>query len=90
MHDTLLHRESLLVVASSDTENIAFEFWADGISRDFLAHAAVHKDAELALIVNFDEFLSAIGGIGDVELHLDAVELSSRCCVCFALGFAVP
>ncbi len=80
MHDPLLHRKPLLVVAAGDAENITFEFWADRISGNFLAHAAVHEDAELALIINFDKLLGAIGGVGDVELHLDADEPSSRCC----------
>ena len=71
VHDTLFHGETLLVVAPCDLEDIAFEFGANAIAGDFLAHAAVHEDAEAALLVDFDEFLSAIGGIGDVELHLD-------------------
>ena len=74
MHDALLHGETLLVVPARDAENVAFEFWADGVAGDFLAHAAVHEDAEFALIVDFDEFLGAVGGEGNVELHLDGGE----------------
>jgi len=71
MHDTLLHREPLLVVATSDLEDVALELGANGVACYFLAHAAVHEDAEFALIFNFNKLLGTIGGVGDVELHLD-------------------
>ena len=71
MHNTLLHGEALLVVAASDSEDVALELVADAVARDFLTHAAVHKDAELALIFDLDQLLGAIVGVGDVELHLD-------------------
>jgi hypothetical protein len=71
VHDTLLHRETLLVVASGDLEDVALELVADAVARDFVTHAAVHEDAELALIFDLDQLLGAIVGVGDVELHLD-------------------
>lgn len=71
MHDTLLHGKPLLVVATGDFENVAFELGTDRVSGDFLAHAAVHENAEAAVIVDFDELLGAVGGEGDVELHVD-------------------
>ena len=43
-----------------------------------MAHASVHEDAESALVFDFDEFLGAIGGVGDVELHLDGGVVASR------------
>ena len=60
MHDSLLHRESLLVVAAGDAEDVAFELVADAVAGDFGAHAAVHEDTELALIFDFDQLLRAI------------------------------
>jgi len=45
MHDTLLHGEALLVVAAGDLEDVALEFVADGIARDFSTHSPVHEDA---------------------------------------------
>ncbi len=60
MHDPLFHGEALLVVASSDAEDVTFEFGSNGVSGNFLAHAAVHEDAELALIVDFDELLRPV------------------------------
>lgn len=71
VHDTLLHRETLLVVAAGDPEDVALELVADAVARDFLSHTALHEDAELALIFDLDQFLGSIVGVGDVELHLD-------------------
>lgn len=71
VHDTLLHGEPLLVVAAGDAKDVAFEFRTDGVAGDFLAHAAVHEDAEAALVFDLNELLSAISWVGDVELHLD-------------------
>jgi len=81
VHDTLLHRETLLVVPAGNPEDVALELVADAVSRDLLAHATVHEDAELALIFDLDQFLSAIVGVGDVELHLDCgvVTASGSC-----------
>lgn len=79
MHDTLLHWEALLVVAAGDSEDVALEFLANTVTWDFLTHAAVHEDTELALIFDFDQLLRAVGRVGDVELHLDSM-LSRRCC----------
>jgi len=70
VHDTLLHGEALLVVAAGDLEDVALELVAHGVARDFLTHAAVHEDAELALIFNINELLGPVGRVGDVQLHL--------------------
>lgn len=74
MHDTLLHWKPLLIVAASNFEDVAFELGTDAVTWDFLAHAAVHEDAEFAIVFDFDELLCAIGGEGDVKLHLDGWE----------------
>lgn len=63
VHDTLLHGESLLVVATSDAENVALEFVTDRVTGDFVAHAALHEDTKTALIVDLDHLLGAIGGV---------------------------
>lgn len=54
VHDTLLHWKTLLVVASCDAKDVAGEFRPHAVPGDFGAHAAVHEDAELALIFDFD------------------------------------
>ena len=71
MHDALLHGEALLVVAAGDFEDVAFELGGDAVAGDFLAHALVHEAAEFAVVFDFDELLGAVGGVGEVELHLD-------------------
>ena len=78
MHDTLLHRKPLFIVAAGNFEDVAFEFRAHAVALDFLSHAAVHEDAEFAVVFDFDELLGAIGGVGDVELHLDGGVIASR------------
>jgi len=77
VHDTLLHRKTLLVVAASDLEDVALELVADAVARHFLTHAAVHEDTQLALIFHLDQLLRAVGWEGNIELHLDW--MPSRC-----------
>ena len=60
MHDTLLHREALLVVAAGDLEDVALELVADAVGGHLLAHPAVDEDAELALIVDVDQLLRPV------------------------------
>lgn len=58
--DTLLHWETLLVVAAGDLEDVALEFVADAVAWDFSAHLLVHEDAEFLLIVDVDQLLGAV------------------------------
>jgi hypothetical protein len=81
VHDTLLHREALLVVAAGDAEDVALELVADAVAGNLVSHAALHEDAELALVFDLDELLGAIVGVRDVELHLDGgVAMTVVCC----------
>ncbi len=91
VHDALLHGEPLLVVAARDLEDVAFEFGAQVVAGDLLAHAAVHEHAEFALIFDFDQLLRAVGGVGDVELHLDGggnVKMWVSCLECEVVDLA--
>jgi hypothetical protein len=63
VHDTLLHGETLLVVAAGNLEDVALEFITNRVTRDFLTHAALHEDTETALIFDLDQLLGAIGGV---------------------------
>jgi hypothetical protein len=67
MHNTLLHRETLLVVATSDLEDVILKLRTNRVTGDFLSHSFVHKDTETAVIVDFDQLLGAIGGIARKE-----------------------
>jgi len=63
VHDSLLHWETLLIVATSDLEDVALELITDRITGDFLAHSLVYEDSEFALIFDLDEFLGPIGRV---------------------------
>ena len=71
MHDTLLHGEALLIVATGNFEDVASELRADAVGGNFGAHTAVHEDAKLTLIFDLYQFLRTIGWVGNVELHLN-------------------
>jgi hypothetical protein len=45
VHDTLLHWETLLVVATGDSEDISLELVSDGVSRNLSAHSVKSKSA---------------------------------------------
>jgi len=60
VHDSLLHWETLLVVATSDLEDVALELITNGITWDFGAHALVNEDSQLALIFDFNELLRSV------------------------------
>lgn len=66
--DTLLHGETLLVVTTGDLENVALEFFTQGITFDFLGDALVHEGAQLAFIIDFNELLATSGRVSNVKL----------------------
>eukprot|EP00982_Pelagococcus_subviridis_P015057 31376-Pelagococcus_subviridis.AAC.16 len=66
--DTLLHAEPLLVVAAHDLEDVPFELLAEALAVDLRGDALVVKDAQLAVIVDFNLLLavdSKRGGGGE-------------------------
>lgn len=69
VHDALLHGEALLVVAAGDSEDVALELVADAVAGHLCAHALLHEDAQLALILDLDQLLRAVGRVGNVQLH---------------------
>jgi hypothetical protein len=68
VQDTLLHGETLLVVAASDAEDVALELITHGVTGDLSAHALLEEDMELTLILDIEELLAAVGREGDVQL----------------------
>jgi hypothetical protein len=86
MHNPLLHRKPLLVIAPRNLERVPLELVADGVPVNLLPHAAVHEDAELAVVFDLDELLGAICGKGDVELHLDGVVVKRSAVVRVVVG----
>jgi len=69
VHDTLLHWETLLVVAAGDLEDVSLELIANRVAWNLSTHTLLHEDSELSLVVNLDQFLTAIGRVGDIQLH---------------------
>jgi hypothetical protein len=65
----LLHGESILVIASSNFEDIALEFIAKAVGFDLLAEALIEEDTALVIVINFETLLGALKGICDVELR---------------------
>jgi len=61
VHNTLLHWETLLVVASGDLEDVALELVTDRVAGNLSAHTLVHENTESALVVDLDHLLAAIG-----------------------------
>lgn len=67
----LLHREPLLVVAAGDAEHVALELVAHAVARHLGAHATVHEDSQLAVVIDLDQLLGPVRRVGDVQLHRD-------------------
>jgi len=67
--DTLLHGEALLVVASSDAENVALELITKGIGLNLLAHPLLIERTNLQLISNLDQLLASRGRVRQIDLH---------------------
>jgi len=61
--DTLLHGESLLVISSSNSENVALVVVTEVLSVDFLTHSAVEEGTDVFLIVDFDFLVSSGKGV---------------------------
>lgn len=78
MHNTLLHRETLLVVATGDLEDVALELITNAIAWDLSAHSLIHENTQLSLVFDLNKLLAAIGREGDVQLHLDGGAGSRR------------
>lgn len=73
--DTLLHRETLLVVTTGDAHHVALELVAEGIDGNLLGHALVVEDTQLALVGDLNELLAASGRVGNVQLHTHRVNM---------------
>lgn len=54
VHDSLLHWETLLVVATGNLEDVALELISNAVTRNLCAHSLVQEDAKLALLFDFN------------------------------------
>lgn len=67
--DTLLHGETLLVISSSDSEDVALVVVTEVLSVNFVAHSLVEERTDVFLVVDFDFLVSAGKGVRDVKLY---------------------
>jgi len=67
--DTLLHGETLLVVATVDSENVALKVISQNVAVDFLTHTSVEEGADVFFIINFNFLLTTGGGVRNVKLR---------------------
>merc|ERR1712039_464969 len=74
--DTLFHGETLLVVSTSDTENVTSPFVTKGGSIDLLAHTLLVEGTNLDFIVDLEKLLAARSWIRHVYLHIVSITLS--------------
>lgn len=77
VQNTLLHWETLLVVTAGDLEDVTLELVTNGVALDFLAHTLVVENSNTLFIVNFNQLLSAVGWVGDIELNNHSVSTPS-------------
>ena len=68
LEDALNHGEALLVVSTSDAENVALPLVTEGVGRDLLSHALVEEWAELEFVLDRDALLGAVAGVAHVNL----------------------
>jgi len=61
VHDSLLHWETLLVVATGDLEDVTLELITNAVTWNLCTHSLVHEYSQLSLILNLDQLLAAIG-----------------------------
>jgi hypothetical protein len=68
--DTLLHGRTLFVVPTTDSDHIALPFFTQRVSSNFGGHLLLIESRKVVLIVHFNEFVTARGREGHMQLHL--------------------
>jgi hypothetical protein len=66
--DALTHGKTLLVVTARNAHHVTFKLFAENVAFNFLRDTAVVQVLELALVINFDQFLEARGRARDIDL----------------------
>jgi len=66
---TLLHGETVLIVTTSDTENVALELITKRRGINLITDAELHEDTELLLVIDIENLLTTGCWASDVDLH---------------------
>lgn len=67
--DALLHEEALLVLPAGDLDDVALELVAQEATIDILADPLLIEVGQDTDILDVEDLLGAVGGVGDVQLH---------------------
>jgi len=67
--DTLLHAETLFVLTSGDSKDVALEFLAERVGGDLVGDSLLVNVLDLLLIIDFKGLLLAGGRVGDIDFH---------------------
>jgi len=68
--NTLFHGETLLVFATSESDDVAFPFVTKGVEGNFVRDSFFEDVFVSVFVVDFDTFLLAGGRVGDVKFHV--------------------
>ena len=68
--DTLLHGETLLVVTTTDAEDVTLPLFTEGVDLNILGHALLVEASDESLILDVERLLGTRGRVSNVELHL--------------------
>ncbi|EQB77397.1 hypothetical protein CB1_000340059 [Camelus ferus] len=71
---TPLHGETLLVIPTTDSDQITLPFFTQSVSSNFRGHVLLIKGTKFTFIVYLNEFLAAGGQERDVQLHSEAAD----------------
>lgn len=69
--NTLHHRETLLIITTSNLQDVSLPLVTKSISLDFLGNALIVEDTQLTFIDNLDQLLAATSWISNVKLHIN-------------------
>jgi len=67
--NTLLHGETLLVISTSNTEDVTSPFGTKSVTLDLLRDPFVVEDTSASLVIDLNGLLLPCCRVGDVELH---------------------
>lgn len=86
--NTLLHRETLLVVTTADAENVTLPLVTKRVDLDILGHALVVEATHETLVQELKRLLRSRGRVGNVQLHLHNMLAQRRSSSKALMGYA--